>query len=151
MSQVFSPLTGKAVALSEVEDPVFSEKILGDGIAVIPTQKEVLSPVGGTVVQIAETLHAVGIQGDDGVEILVHLGMDTVSLKGKGFTCLVKEGQHVSAGETIMEMDLDFIRGRGLSVTTPCIITNMDQIKELKVGTGSVTAGKSPVMEYTKE
>ncbi len=142
--------SGTVVNLTEVTDPVFAQKILGDGIAIIPDSNEVLSPCDGTVVQIADTRHAVGIESDDGLEVLVHLGIDTVKLVGEGFTCFVKVGQHVKVGDKLMEMDLELIKSKNLNLISPCIITNMDDVENLKLFTGTAIAGETTVMSYQK-
>lgn len=142
--------SGTAVDITEVPDPVFAQKILGDGIAIIPDKNEVVSPCDGTIVQIADTRHAIGIESDDGLEILVHLGIDTVKLVGEGFTCFVKVGQHVKAGDKLMEMDLELIKSKNLNLISPCIITNMDDVEKLKLFAGATTAGETTVMSYQK-
>ena len=140
--------SGKAVHINEVPDPVFSDKVLGDGIAIIPSENKVVAPISGTIVQIADTMHAFCIESDDGLEVLVHLGLDTVKLKGKGFKCHVKTGQHVQTGDTVMDMDIEFIKNEGYNVITPCIITNMDKIKKITVITGTAELGKTGVIKY---
>lgn len=145
---IYAQQTGRIIPLAEVPDPVFSGKVLGDGLAIIPTENQVLSPVSGTIVQIAETMHAICLESDDGLEILVHLGLETVKLKGKGFTCRVKVGQHVSAGDRLMDMDIEQIQKNGLSIVTPCVISNMDSVKKLTVFSGNTAAGKTAIMEY---
>ncbi|MFR9189673.1 MAG: PTS glucose transporter subunit IIA [Anaerotruncus massiliensis (ex Togo et al. 2019)] len=117
--EIAAPLTGKVIPVTEVPDPVFAEKVLGDGIAVDPTEGTVYSPVDGTIFQIAHTFHAMGIESDDGLEILVHLGIDTVKLEGKGFQSFVEVGQKVKKGDKIMEMDISFIREQGLPRCPP--------------------------------
>lgn len=147
---ILAAQTGKAIDLEDVNDPVFSEKILGDGIAVIPSGPEVLSPVSGTITQIAHTYHAVGIKGDDDVDVLLHMGIDTVKLEGEGFSACIEEGQHVDAGQKIMDMDLDFIRSQGYDPITPCIITNMDDVKKISKQKGETTAGVTEIITYKK-
>jgi glucose-specific phosphotransferase system IIA component len=147
-SRMLAPLNGKIVPITETPDSVFSGKVLGDGVAVVPDGKEVFSPVSGTVVNIAHSFHALCIEADDHAEVLLHLGMDTVELNGEGFTCYVKEGQHVNAGQKLMDMDLDLIKGKGYSTVSPCIITNMDQVKKLKPTFGDAEAGKTVMMTY---
>ena len=149
-TSVLAQQTGKAVAITDVPDPVFAEKVLGDGIAIIPSSNEVFSPISGTIEQIAHTFHAIGIEGDDGVEILVHLGIDTVKLNGEGFTCYVEVGQHVMAGDKLMDMDIAAIEAKGYQTISPCILTNMDSIKNLDVQIGNVTGGHTTVMTYKK-
>lgn len=142
---------GKVVKLEDVKDPVFSDKVLGDGVAIVPVDSEVVAPISGTVTQIAHTSHAVGITGDDGIELLIHMGIDTVNLKGEGFTACVEQGQHVEAGQKIFEMDLQFIQSSGYDTTTPCIITNMDEVKKMSVGSDEdAKAGATKIISYTK-
>lgn len=148
--KIIAPQTGKAVPLTEVPDPVFAGKVLGDGVGIQPTDGAVLAPVSGTVVQVAHTLHAVGLESDNGLEVLVHLGIDTVKLKGEGFTCHVKEGQHVKVGDKLMDMDLALIESKGFSTVSPCIVTNLDSVKDFTVLTGDVTAGETAIMTYQK-
>lgn len=147
---ILAQQTGKAIPISEVPDPVFSGKVLGDGIAIIPSTNEVFSPVSGTIAQISHTLHAIGIESDDGIEVLVHLGIDTVKLNGEGFTCHVEVGQHVAAGEKVMEMDIKAIESKGYSTVSPCIITNLDAVRNLECNPGNVTGGKTTVMNFNK-
>lgn len=147
---ILAQQTGRAVAITNVPDPVFAEKILGDGIAIIPNSNEVLSPISGTIVQIAHTFHAIGIEGDDGIEVLVHLGIDTVKLNGDGFTCYVEVGQHVSAGDKLMDMDIETIEAKGYKTISPCILTNMDSAKNIDFQLGDVKGGQSVVMTYKK-
>jgi PTS system glucose-specific IIA component len=147
---ILAPLTGEAVTLEQVPDDVFSNRILGDGIAIIPGSNEVFAPVSGTIAQIAHTLHAIGIEGDNGTEVLVHLGIDTVELKGEGFTCHVKVGQHITAGDKLMDMDIELIKSRGYQTISPCILTNSERIRGLEIATGDVIGGKSTVMTFKK-
>ncbi len=147
---ILAQQTGKAIVMAEVPDPVFANKVLGDGIAIIPSSNEVFSPVSGTIVQIAHTLHAIGIESDDGIEVLVHLGIDTVKLNGEGFTCHVEVGQHVTAGDKLMDMDIKSIEAKGYNTISPCIITNLDDVKNLEFKTGNVIGGEATVMMYKK-
>ncbi|MBC3938057.1 PTS glucose transporter subunit IIA [Anaerotruncus massiliensis (ex Liu et al. 2021)] len=148
--EIAAPLTGKVIPVTEVPDPVFAEKVLGDGIAVDPTEGAVYSPVDGTIFQIAHTFHAMGIESDDGLEILVHLGIDTVKLEGKGFQSFVEVGQKVKKGDKIMEMDIGFIREQGLSPMSPCIITNLDAIKSMTACPGPAEGGRTAAITYKK-
>ncbi|MDY0406830.1 PTS glucose transporter subunit IIA [Virgibacillus sp. 179-BFC.A HS] len=110
--------------LEEVPDPVFSEKMMGEGIAIIPSDGTIISPVDGEVVQVPATKHAVGLVGKDGTEILIHIGLETVELKGEGFTPKVQTGDKVSAGQPIMEVDLNYVREHAKDIVTPIVITN---------------------------
>ena len=148
--EIAAPLTGKVIPVTEVPDPVFAEKVLGDGIAVDPTEGTVYSPVDGTIFQIAHTFHAMGIESDDGLEILVHLGIDTVKLEGKGFQSVVEVGQKVKKGDKILEMDIGFIREQGLSPMSPCIITNLDAIKSMTACPGPAEGGRTAAITYKK-
>ena len=148
--EIAAPLTGKVIPVTEVPDPVFAEKVLGDGIAVDPTEGTVYSPVDGTIFQIAHTFHAMGIESDDGLEILVHLGIDTVKLEGKGFQSFVEVGQKVKKGDKIMEMDIGFIREQGLSPMSPCIITNLDAIKSMTACPGPAEGDRTAAITYKK-
>lgn len=146
---IVAPQTGKIVALAKVPDDIFSGKVLGDGIGIIPSDGKVLAPVSGKVVQIADTLHAICLESDDGLEILIHLGLETVQLNGKGFTCHVKEGQRVSTGDLLMDMNVEEIKQAGYNVVTPCIITNMDEVKDLTTYGGKADAGKTVIIKYS--
>ncbi len=144
-----SPQNGRVTTVLEIPDEVFSEKILGDGIAVIPTSDEIVSPVDGEIIQIAETGHAFCIKSDDGVEILIHVGVDTVSLKGQGFVSLVKVGQKVNAGDLIGTADLEMIKENGYPTHTAVLITNMSMIDTMEVHSGQAEAGKTVALSYT--
>lgn len=146
--KLFATQDGDCIPLEQVPDPVFSEKMLGDGVAVIPADNIVKSPADGTVVQVFDTLHAYSVRTDDGLEILVHIGLNTVELKGEGFTAKVKSGDSVKAGDVLCETDLNFLREKGYETYTPIIITNMDAVKDFKPITGNVRAGQTAVIEY---
>ena len=121
---VYAPVTGKAVPLKEVNDPTFAEEILGKGVAIIPEEGLAVSPINGTVVNIFDTLHAIGLKSDDGVEVLIHIGLDTVKLGGKHFKAIAKSGDRVEIGAPLVEFDIDKIKEEGYDVITPVIISN---------------------------
>lgn len=121
---VTAPMSGRLVALAEVPDPVFSGGVLGPGFAVDPADGTVRAPLGGTVVTVPETLHAVGLRSAGGVELLVHVGVDTVTLKGEGFTARCAVGDVVAPGDVLLEVDLELLRDRVPSLLTPVIVTN---------------------------
>lgn len=146
--EIFATQNGKAVNLSEVPDPVFAEKIVGDGVAIIPQDNTVYSPVKGTVSNVAETLHAVGISTDDGLEMLIHIGIDTVQLKGEGFESLVKQGDKVSVGSPLIKVDLELLKEKGFQIYTPILITNMDSIESMECNIGDTKAGETVVISY---
>ncbi|WP_432664263.1 PTS glucose transporter subunit IIA [Wukongibacter baidiensis] len=129
-----SPFEGEIVDIANVNDPAFSEKILGDGFAVIPSSKIAKAPCDGKVTQIFHTNHAFGITTDEGLEILVHIGLDTVKLDGEGFKRLVEVGDEVKEGTGIIEVDLDYIKNNGKDVITPVVITNMEAVEDIVKG-----------------
>ncbi|QEH67064.1 beta-glucoside-specific PTS transporter subunit IIABC [Cellulosilyticum sp. ST5] len=124
MVTVCAPLTGEAVALREVNDLTFAEEIMGPGMAIIPTEGKVVSPVNGTVAMIFETKHAIALVDDNGTELLIHVGLDTVKLGGKYFTAHVKAGDKVKVGSPLVDFDLNGIKGEGYDIITPVIVTN---------------------------
>lgn len=139
--EIVSPLTGQAVALEQVPDPVFSQKILGDGMAVIPEDGKIVSPVDGEVISVAETCHAFGFCSSDGVEMLVHVGLETVSLKGECFKVHAKVGDQVKKGDLIAEVDLKFLKEKGINPITPVLVCGGADDMKLKGQTGTVKAG----------
>ena len=146
---VTAPFSGKLVPLSEVPDETFASGVLGEGIAIEPSDGLFCSPVDGTVETIAETKHAIGFAADNGLEILVHVGLETVSLNGEGFEILVKEGDRVKAGQPVAKADLALIRERGLKTITSIVLTGGADEKELHCADGLATAGKTPVLTLT--
>ncbi len=144
--KIVSPLTGKLFPLEEVPDQVFSQKMVGEGIAVFPENGLVLAPLAGEVVALFPTGHALGIRSPQGLEVLIHVGVETVALQGKGFTLYVKKGQHVKAGEKLIFADLDYIGAHAPSLLSPVILTNMEKIESWKAPVrGDITAG-NPLM-----
>lgn len=139
--EVYSVADGQVIELEQVKDPVFSQKMMGDGFAVEPSNGHILSPVAGTVSSVFPTKHALGITTKSGLEVLVHIGLDTVSLEGKPFEVKVSEGQTVAAGDLLVEADLNAIREAGRETTTIVVFTNTDAIKSVKLEqTGSLAA-----------
>ncbi|CQR46313.1 Glucose-specific phosphotransferase enzyme IIA component [Paraliobacillus sp. PM-2] len=130
---IYSPSNGQIVPIEEVPDPVFSQKMMGEGVAVSPNGGDITAPVEGKIVQVAPTKHAIGIQTNDGTEILIHVGLETVSLKGEGFNVLVNEGDEVSVGQKLMEVDWAFLKQSVPSIITPIVITNSSNDKEYNV------------------
>ncbi|MBS4197384.1 PTS sugar transporter subunit IIA [Lederbergia citri] len=128
--KIYAPVSGEIIPLVQVPDPVFSEKMMGEGIAVIPSSGYIHSPVEGTVKLIANTKHAIGIETDEGIELLIHVGLETVSLKGEGFNVIVKVGDKVSVGQLLMEMDLEYVKNHAKSIVTPIVITNSFESKK---------------------
>lgn len=143
---VVSPLRGKIIPLAEVPDKVFSERILGDGCAILPEDGKIYSPVEGIISSIAETRHAYGFVSRDGVEVLVHFGIETVSLGGEGFTLHKKEGDRVSRGELVAEVDLSVVKARGLSLVTPVLICNAPEETTVKPTTETSVEVGAPLL-----
>ena len=131
-NEVKEPIKGNLIPLSEVSDDVFSQKMLGDGFAVKPTGQEVVAPVSGTITTLFPTMHAIGIQTAEGLDVLIHLGIDTVELKGEPFKLFVDQGDSVKAGDKLAEMDIADVADHGLDNTVMVVYTNMDLLKEVK-------------------
>ena len=131
-NNIYAPVEGETVELSKVEDEVFSSLAMGNGIAINPSKGEVKAPLDGEVTVLFPTGHAIGIKGDNGAEVLIHVGMDTVTLNGEGFDVKVKQGDHVKKGQVLVNFDIDFIKSKNLSTITPVIVTNTSSLKEVK-------------------
>ncbi|MCW4781734.1 N-acetylglucosamine-specific PTS transporter subunit IIBC [Enterobacter chuandaensis] len=148
IAALVSPVTGDVVALEQVPDEAFASKAVGDGVAVKPTDKTVVSPAAGTIVKIFNTNHAFCLETEKGAEIVVHMGIDTVALNGQGFTRLVEEGAEVVAGQPILEMDLDFLNANARSMISPVVCSNIDDFSGLVLqAKGQVVAGQTPLYE----
>ena len=148
---VLAPLSGEIIALEQVSDPVFSGKVLGDGIAIIPEDGKIYSPVNGTVTTVSSTLHAYGFSTESGLDILVHVGLETVSLKGEGFKVYIKEGDMVKAGELIAEVDLEYLKQKNISATTPVLICTGAENKLMETASGTAVAGKTSVITLSEK
>lgn len=148
IAALVSPVTGDVVAIEQVPDEAFASKAVGDGVAVKPTDKTVVSPAAGTIVKIFNTNHAFCLETEKGAEIVVHMGIDTVALNGQGFTRLVEEGAEVVAGQPILEMDLDFLNANARSMISPVVCSNIDDFSGLVIqAKGQVIAGQTPLYE----
>jgi PTS system beta-glucosides-specific IIC component len=128
---VASPLKGEVIPLAEVKDEAFSTGVLGKGVAVEPTEGKVISPINGTVISVVDTGHAIGITSDTGAEIIIHIGMDTVELKGKYFNTKVNQGDIIKIGEILIEFDIEAIKKEGYVLTTPIVVTNSDSYLDI--------------------
>ena len=143
---ILAPMSGQVVPLEQVPDAVFSQKLMGDGIAIQPVDGKIYAPVSGSIITVAETLHAYGIRTEDGLEILIHVGLDSVTLKGEGFRCHVKEGDTVTAGQQIAEVDLEVLRKNDIPTITPVILCNGVEGTTLRKADGKVKGGKDFLM-----
>ena len=142
---IVSPADGKIVPLGEVEDEVFSSGILGQGVAILPDNGEIYAPVDGVVATVAETKHAVTITADSGAQVLIHCGMDTVSLRGEGFELFVAAGERVMPGKLLLKFDPALIRSRGYALTTPVVVVNEEEF-ELSIAEGERIRRGEPLM-----
>ncbi len=145
---IVAPLTGTVKNLEDVPDPVFSQKMMGDGIAIDPTEGLVVSPVDGEIIQFFHTKHAIGILSTTGLEILIHVGLETVTMNGEGFTGHVNEGDKVKVGDKLISFDLDLIREKAASTITPIVITNGDILESMeKQEVTQSEKGVSPILQ----
>lgn len=147
---IVSPLSGEVIPITDVPDVVFSEKIAGDGIAIKPTSNTIVAPIDGVVSQIFETNHCLVLTADNGIEVLIHFGIDTVELQGKGFTRLAENGQKIKVGDPLIELDLAFLEKNAKSTITPVVLSNFEVKKENgnQIGyyEGSAVAGTTPII-----
>ena len=148
--EIYAPISGEIVNIEDVPDVVFSEKIVGDGVAVRPIGNKIVAPVDGVIGKIFETNHAFSMESKEGVELFVHFGIDTVELKGEGFTRIAQEGQSIKRGDTVIEFDLPLLESKAKSVLTPIVISNMDEIACIVKKSGEVVAGESVVLALKK-
>ena len=148
--QIFAPVAGEAVPINEVSDPTFGEKILGDGCAIKPSEGKVVAPCDGTVEQIFETGHAVTLTSLGGAEILIHIGLDTVELKGKHYTIHAHDGDKVKKGDLLIEFDAAAIAAEGYDTITPIVICNSDDFSAIKPHTGKTVAAGDLILELEK-
>ena len=146
----YAPMTGKAVPITEVPDPTFAEGMLGNGIAIEPTDGKVYAPCDATVDMMFTTGHAVSLVADCGAEILIHVGLETVALNGKGFTVHVQNGQKVKKGQLMIEADLEVLKAAGLNPITPVLICNSDEYGVFGAVTGQNVSRDDVVMELVK-
>ncbi|WP_253945984.1 phosphoenolpyruvate--protein phosphotransferase [Niveibacterium sp. COAC-50] len=144
--QLVAPLSGLIVPIESVPDPVFAQKMVGDGISIDPTSNELLAPVAGTITQLHAAGHALTIRSVEGIEVLLHIGLDTVMLKGEGFSPQVREGDQVAAGQLLIRFDADLVGRKARSLLTQMVIANGDLVARMKPATGKAEAGKTEVL-----
>ncbi|MFD2615461.1 PTS sugar transporter subunit IIA [Paenibacillus gansuensis] len=145
--EVAAPLTGEAVELGRVPDEAFAQKLMGDGFAIEPSEGRLVAPFDGKVAHLIETHHAIVVEHASGLQLLLHIGVNTVKLKGEGFTAKVSNDETVTAGQTLIEFDPDFIRNAGYPVITPVIVANGEIVESLSASFKPVTAGEAGVMK----
>lgn len=141
---------GRTIPMDEVNDQTFAQELLGPGIAIVPSNGTVVSPIDGTIATVMDTKHAVCIQGEDGLELIVHAGLDTVELNGKYYQTYKEIGDQVKAGDVLLEFDLEEITKAGYDVTTPIVITNLGDYKITKCLTGQQVKAGEEVIQLTK-
>lgn len=142
---------GRTIPMDEVNDQTFAQELLGPGIAIVPSNGTVVSPINGTIATVMDTKHAVCIQGEDGLELIVHAGLDTVELNGKYYQTYKEIGDQVKAGDVLLEFDLEEITKAGYDVTTPIVITNLGDYKITKCLTGQQVKVGEEVIQLTKQ
>lgn len=150
VDSVYAPVAGQAVPITEVPDPTFAEKMLGDGIAIIPSEGKVYAPCDATVDMMFTTGHAVSLVADFGAEILIHVGLETVSLEGKPFTVHVANGDKVTKGQLLLEADLEAIKAAGLPTITPMLICNTDEYPTFNTFVGKDVTNEDVVIALAK-
>lgn len=141
-----APLSGTAVALGQVPDPVFSTLMMGDGLAIAPTSSTLIAPCDGVITQVARTNHALTLTADNGAQLLIHIGIDTVKLGGKGFTPLVRQGQRVARGDALIEADFSVLAGKVPSLISVLVVANGDEYRLSDVASGTLVAGVTPFL-----
>ena len=147
--EIIAPVSGKTLDLSDVPDEVFAQRLVGDGVAIEPTGDLIVAPADGELSLLFKTYHAFGLTLDNGTEVLVHIGIDTVKLKGEGFQALAKQGTRVKKGTPIVRINADFIKNKGYSLITPVLITNPDSVSDIHFNTGiNVEAGNDKLFTY---
>lgn len=144
-----APLSGPAVALETVPDPVFAQKMVGDGISIDPVNEQLIAPCDGEVIQLHRAAHAVTIKAEHGIEVMMHIGLDTVGLNGTGFNAQVKVGDQVKSGQVLIHFDADFVATKARSLLTQIVITNSDQVTKFSPASGFVQAGKDTILTLT--
>ena len=142
---------GRTIPMDEVNDQTFAQELLGPGIAIVPSNGTVVSPINGTIATVMDTKHAVCIQGEDGLELIVHAGLDTVELNGKYYQTYKEIGDQVKAGDVLLDYDLEEITKAGYDVTTPIVITNLGDYKITKCLTGQQVKAGEEVIQLTKQ
>lgn len=148
--EIGSPAAGRLISIKEVHDPAFNEEVLGKGVAVVPSNMQICAPVDGKVSSIFPTGHAVAVTSRDGVEILIHVGLDTVKLKGRHFTIHAQEGQEVKKGELLIEADIEKIQAEGYDITTPIVICNSNDFSKIHIVEPGIVSQGEEILKVEK-
>lgn len=145
---IAAPVSGKAVPMSEVSDPTFSQEILGKGTAIIPSEGKIVAPANGVVTMVFDTKHALSVQTDSGAELIIHIGLDTVQLKGQFFEAHVQAGDKVKTGDLLLDFDIEKIKEAGYDVITPIIVCNTPSFPNIECVSGmDVKAGETTIIK----
>lgn len=147
-SQLKAVANGRSIPLTEVPDDAFSSEILGKGFAIEPTDGTVYSPINGRLISISDTRHAYTVFSDDGLDLLIHIGIDSVTLKGDGFVSLRQAGDRISAGDALAKVSLELLKAHEIPTVIPVVVTNPERLCDVDFTFGEVTGGESPVMHY---
>ncbi|BED91768.1 MAG: PTS glucose transporter subunit IIA [Candidatus Improbicoccus pseudotrichonymphae] len=147
-NKIFSPLSGKVVSLKEVPDEVFSREMLGPGLAILPENGNIVSPFDGILIQIASTLHSCTFKSDHGIEILLHIGIDTVELNGTGFSFFAKLNQKIKTGDIIGSFDVEFLKSKNYKLHSPVVILNKEFFDVNFTEEKKVKSGQTPIIFY---
>ncbi len=150
VQHIYAPVSGTAIVLNQVQDPAFATGLLGKGIAIMPSDGKVVAPCDATVDMLFDTAHAVTLISDFGAEILIHIGLDTVNLKGKFYTAHVQNGQQVKKGQLLIEFDLDAIKAEGYDTVTPMVICNSEHYRTISTYTGKPVSRGDAVIKVSK-
>ena len=145
-----SPMTGKIIPIEEIPDQVFSGKMVGDGLGIDPSEGILVSPIDGEVAVLFPTNHAIALKSKSGIELLLHIGIDTVNMKGEGFESFVKIGDKVSIGQKLIEFDLDLVKEKAKSPISPILVTNMDAVSKIDKSSGDVINSEDKLMIVEK-
>lgn len=145
--KILAPVAGKVIPMKEVADPAFNQEILGKGVAIVPSEGIIVAPAPGEVTVMFDTKHAVSIRTDSGADVIIHIGLDTVNLKGEHFRSHVSQGDKVKAGDVLVEVDLDKVKEAGYDVTTPVIICNTPDFPNMVCHSGMEVKALEPVIE----
>ncbi|GAF66745.1 PTS system transporter subunit IIA [Bacillus sp. TS-2] len=149
--KIYAPISGTYMNIEEVPDPTFSQKMMGDGFAIKPEEGQVVSPIDGEIVQVFPTKHAIGLKSNEGVEVLIHVGLETVNMKGEGFVAHVSEGDKVSVGDVLLDFDLALIGEKAESTITPVVLTNQDELSSIeKLEETTLKAGETIIIQAVK-
>ena len=147
-SQLIAVASGRAIPLADVPDEAFSTGLLGKGFAIEPSEGIICSPISGRLHSVSESHHAYTVFSDDGLDLLSHVGIDSVTLKGEGFSPLREAGDAVAAGDALVKVDLELLRNRGIPTVVPVVVTNPERLKDVDFSFGTVSGGTSAVMHY---